>query len=267
MLKRTTEEAAEYFKEHGCRLIGEYVGAMIPMEYQCSCGRLSKISWNNFTKGKRCGWCKKRRVFQYNLEEVKEMFREKGCELLVEEYNNNKELLLYRCKCGDINYISFSALINNKQHCKKCGIEKYRLSRTKPESKLYKKLRYKYSKALKRTLEALKLNKNDYSHVLLGYTAKNLQKHIESHINWDSVKDGDWELDHIFPIIAFIKRGINDIKLINCLQNLRPLSRKDNQQKGDTYDEVGFDNWLLNHQFKLAPVGAIGLVNAVGATT
>ena len=34
-IKRTTEEAAQYFKEQGCELLDEYVGCMLPMDYKC----------------------------------------------------------------------------------------------------------------------------------------------------------------------------------------------------------------------------------------
>jgi hypothetical protein len=43
ILKRTTEEVAKYFEEQGCKLLGEYTGAMVPMEYICICGRTSKM--------------------------------------------------------------------------------------------------------------------------------------------------------------------------------------------------------------------------------
>jgi len=51
-------------------------------------------------------------------------------------------------------------------------------------------------------------------------------------------------LDHIFPIQAFIKYGIRDIKLINCLENLQPLSPVDNMIKSDNYDKKEFEKWL-----------------------
>lgn len=40
MLKRTTEEVKEYFKQQGCELLDEYKGAQIKMKYRCKCGNI-----------------------------------------------------------------------------------------------------------------------------------------------------------------------------------------------------------------------------------
>jgi hypothetical protein len=45
------------FKDSGCVLLDEYKKSSIPMRYICSCGKESKISWNNFSKGRRCKEC------------------------------------------------------------------------------------------------------------------------------------------------------------------------------------------------------------------
>jgi hypothetical protein len=99
-------------------------------------------------------------------------------------------------------------------------------------------------KALQRCHEAIGTKKEYRTTVLLGYTPRQLQEHIQNHPNWNSVKDGDWHLDHIFPIIAFLKKGIKDLKIINCLSNLRPISEEENCSKNDKYDQEEFDHWL-----------------------
>jgi hypothetical protein len=53
-----------------------------------------------------------------------------------------------------------------------------------------------------------------------------------------------WHTDHIFPIKAFLDYGIVDIKIINCLENLRPLDAKENLCKNAKYDKVLFEQWL-----------------------
>lgn len=47
------------FEENGCLLLSdEYLGCKQKLDYVCSCGNKSKISFDNFLQGKRCGECK-----------------------------------------------------------------------------------------------------------------------------------------------------------------------------------------------------------------
>lgn len=88
--------------------------------------------------------------------------------------------------------------------------------------------------------------KNKRTAELLGYDYRQLQEHITTHPNYDNVKDGNWHIDHIFPIKAFIDYDIFDLKLINCLENLRPITAKENCSKNDRYDCADFEKWLKN---------------------
>ena len=244
-LKRTTEEVRTYFAEFGYELLGEYEGVIKPIECRCSCGKISKISWNNFSRGRRCAYCHPTgRKKKYTLEEVSKVFEEHGCKLLATEYQSNIEPLDCVCKCGRPWKASVNVILNQNQYCQECGRESARKKLTKPGSKKYRELYYKYRKSIRRTLAALNMKKLDYSHKLLGYTAKDLQNHIINHPNWNNVKDTEWHLDHIFPVKAFVDHGITDIKLINCLDNLQPLSQKENNQKCDNYDKQAFEVWL-----------------------
>jgi hypothetical protein len=88
--------------------------------------------------------------------------------------------------------------------------------------------------SLKRSLT----NKTDRTHVLLGYTKDELITHLEAQflegMSWDN--HGAWEIDHIKPVSLFLKENINDPSVINALDNLQPLWKDDNRQKGDSYD-------------------------------
>lgn len=86
--------------------------------------------------------------------------------------------------------------------------------------------------------------KRDHANKLLGYSPRQLQDHIKNHPNWERVKDSEWHLDHIFPIIAFLEHGIKDIAVICRLDNLQPLSGTKNSSKNGSYDEKAFLDWL-----------------------
>lgn len=66
--------------------------------------------------------------------------------------------------------------------------------------------------------------------------------------NWATIKDENWHIDHVFPIKAFMEHNIHDIKIINCLENLQPLTKTDNLTKSDKYDKSHFLEWLLSKQ-------------------
>lgn len=72
----------------------------------------------------------------------------------------------------------------------------------------------------------------------LGYSAKDMLDRFG-----DAYSD-EKELDHIFPISAFLKRGITDLAIINRLDNLQPLTRKENRSKASKYDKAAFEAFL-----------------------
>jgi len=250
-LKRTTAEAAQYFKEQGCELLDEYCGCMDLMEYKCKCGNYSEISWNNFSRGKRCGKCQKWGLaHKKSLEEIKKIFVDRDCEFLDDWYGGIHTKHNYRCKCGRECQISFAGFYHQNQNCKECGIEKnkresHHMWRNDREKfKLDKLFRKKMYKALRSTLLNFGKQKVGKTSDMLGYGPKELKEHICNHPNWENVKDSNWHLDHIFPIQAFLDYNIYAPNIINALDNLQPLEEKTNISKSSKYDKMKFIKWL-----------------------
>lgn len=251
-LKRTTQEVAEYFKQHGCELLGVYRGALSPMSYKCSCGQYSQISWNSFSNGKRCGHCVKHgQKKKRSLEEIRQIFEERNCIFLDEEFKDIHHKHRYRCKCGTESEISFAAFHHQAQNCKFCAKEK--CSGVNHHS--WHKDREKYRKdrlfatrcgnMVRRVLRSLNKLKISRSSDILGYDSETLLHHIKSHPSWSSIDGDDWVIDHIFPITAFIEHGVYDVVIINCLDNLQPLSSFANLSKGNRYNKEEFRQWLF----------------------
>lgn len=118
--KHTLEYVGQYFLDNNCVLLEkEYVNANTLMKYRCSFGHISKIRFGNFQQGVGCRQCG-REESSLTLEYVYNCFKEEGCELLEEEYINNKTKMKYRCICGDISEIQFSNF-QQGQRCFKCG--------------------------------------------------------------------------------------------------------------------------------------------------
>ena len=135
--------------------------------------------------------------------------------------------------------------LNRSKRCINCWINLKRIDPIKKkEGDLFRSRCYTL---LKRCLKRVGKEKKVRSTNLLGYSSQQLKERIESHPNWKSVKDGNWHIDHIFPINAFVNHGIKDIQLINHLDNLQPLGEIENVAKGDKYDEQDFLKWLSEH--------------------
>jgi predicted nucleic acid-binding Zn ribbon protein len=117
--KKTLNEVRVIFTEGGCEFLDDnYVNNNHPHNYRCSCGRMAKISLNNFNKGKRCSDCggsKKK-----TLNEVRVIFTEGGCEFLDDSYVNAHHRHNYRCSCGREAKISLDNF-NRGHRCSGCA--------------------------------------------------------------------------------------------------------------------------------------------------
>lgn len=95
---------------------------------------------------------------------------------------------------------------------------------------------------------ALKANKTaNLSAVgIIWYTLEDLKQHLESQftpeMNWSNYGEY-WELDHIIPQNLFNFKSMNDIDFQICwsLNNLRPLTRKENRSRPRDGSDVSED--------------------------
>lgn len=246
--KITDEDAKKIFQDGGCELLEGYRGCQTPMLYKCECGNISKIRMDHFRNGCRCSKCK--RGVKTTIEEARKIFADNECELLEEAYTGPKQKLKYKCKCGQISHCVLAQMKFLKSHCKECG----RLKNTGSNCYKYRHDRQEYKKELSFKKRCYKLVYNTFNNLsklkqdntsnILGYTSEQFRQHIESHPNWPKVCNKKWHVDHIFPISAFVEYGIQDIKLINCLENLQPLCARENSKKNKFYNKNEFVKWL-----------------------
>ena len=255
--KPTYKEVKQILKQNKCILLQQdYRNKTTAMNYICECGSQSSITLKKFITGQRCNNCAKskransKRMF--DIKQVKEIFLSSGYTLLANEYLNCNQSLKYKCDKGHIGNTSLSNF-KNGHRCKKCsglcGSANPRWNPNREQVRLNEMFRKRCYNILSRCLYATGQTKHCKTEITLGYTTKELQDHISSHPNWDLVKDKNWHLDHVFPIKAFIDYGINDIKLINCLQNLRPCESGINLFKHCKYDKNEFEMWLKENIF------------------
>jgi len=74
---------------------------------------------------------------------------------------------------------------------------------------------------------------------ILGYSADDLMKHLESKfepgMTWENI--GEWHIDHVTPDSWFNYSSVEDQAFIDCwsLNNLQPMWKPENMSKGNRY--------------------------------
>jgi len=173
-------------------------------------------------------------------KEVKELFIKNNC-FLLSIYVNNKTKLDYFCKCGSFYSQTFQQF-RNTNGCINCSKKKLYGNKDKD---IYKKVCNVFGRLIVRTVEAEFTVL--YIESTLGYTREELYSHIKSY-NFDFKQE--WVIDHILPIKTFTDHGIVGIKyshIINAMENLQPLSEKENSEKSSTYILEEFYKFLSKH--------------------
>lgn len=253
-LKRlTSEQIKTEVEARGCKFISEIFACDTHLvTCICKCGKVRNCSLIDLRRSSGCENCRNKQL-AIGFEVVKETFAINNCELLENDYKNIYEPLKFRCSCGLIEYISFDRFRKAKA-CSVCkpkkdvvnlsGENHYKWRTDRDNLKSEQFFRNRCKGIVRNALRSLAKTKDETTEKLLGYTAKQLREHIFAHPNWDLVKNGKWHVDHKFPIRAFLDHGISDLKIINCLENLQPISEYDNLSKNCKYDKIEFSNWL-----------------------
>lgn len=138
-----------------------------------------------------------------------------------------------------------AATIRNCDLCKKEFNPKRSMREKYCSPKCRTLINKKIYKMMQSVYEKCNTTKADQSHKVLGYSPNDLLAHLQTFPQWEQLKLGSWHLDHIYPIAAFVRRGIVDPKLICKLSNLQPLVGEENCSKGDDCDEAAFGEWLV----------------------
>jgi hypothetical protein len=217
---------------------------------QCECGNKTTRTKDHLYKSNQCKKCsndQKRLSFEY----VNKYFYDNGCTLLENKYINANTKMRYICKCGKESSIKFASFKNGCR-CKECGYKKrnqfgFNNPMWNPDrEKILNNAKFRIicKNLVNRSLKNNKQNKTTNTYKLLGYTPEELINHIVSHSSWNNLKHTKWSIDHIFPIKAFLDYGIQDLRIINCLENLQPMSNIDNAVKKDSYSVKEFEQFL-----------------------
>lgn len=247
------DQVKKYFKDNGCELLeSNYLNNEQVLNYKCLCGNVSKIRFRDFKNGRRCLNCKSQKNsnnMRASESEVLAICQKHGCQLIRSWIQCKKTRIEYICKCGNQTE-AYLTNFKNYPNCWECGKKKksgancYMYDPDRDAVKMRKRFRKMCGQFIHRYMRATGEKKTRYTHELLGYTPQQLQDHILNHPNMKLCEGKEWHVDHYFPIQAFLDAGIYDLKIINCLPNLRPMPGPENLSKADKYNEKEFNKWL-----------------------
>jgi len=250
-------------ESHGFVLLEkDYVNNNEKIRVICICGNETEMRLCDIKRGRKCQkYClaKSNSIrFKTKDEEIKKICKDNGCTFVKSWIQSKKTRIKYICKCGR-EWEAYLCNFKKCPNCKKCGNAKvsgdncYMYDPDRDAVKLRKRFRKMCGQYIKRFMEATGQFKTRHTHELLGYTPQQLQEHILNHPDYNALKDEDWHVDHIMPIQAFLDHGILDLKVINALENLRPMKGFENLSKADEYSEEEFKNKYINTTIKTAP--------------
>lgn len=95
--------------------------------------------------------------------------------------------------------------------------------------------KFAFIESFRSCVKRLKNVKNgDYKVKCLGYSRNEFFAHMEAlfkpGMSWEN--HGQWHIDHVKPVIAFIREENFDLKQVHALSNLQPLWASENMRKG-----------------------------------
>lgn len=259
MLKYTQEQVERIFASRGFVLKDRYHGSNISCMAVCSCGQLTDITLTRVLQGgscKQCGIQKRAQTRMHSQEFIEQQFKAQGCELL-DMYKGADIPVKYRCSCGRVSFIRYSNFSKGNR-CKQCGFKKISIGQIGNKNPVWNPDREQVEQNNKIAKQLWTLlwsclyrvggQKEGHTFEQLGYTAQELDSHLRSFPRFAYLEvTKTLAIDHIFPVKAFVDHGIFDSKIICALANLQPLSRQENMQKGDLYNEDQFLQYCQEH--------------------
>lgn len=259
----TLDEVKDLLSARGFRYIeGEYVNRRSPLRIACRCGDefITTLADAQHRVGcNRCSRAHVGEVLRRSIDDVREMFAQYGCELLTDDYRNNRQRLSFRCECGHLATKSANQMAKSKGGCAHCAPErisqkhKARLSPTKQtpaerraHAAAYARQRgrddpqYRIRNALRGRVRsavvAASATKSARTFTLIGCAIEQLKTHLESlfqpGMSWANYGKNGWHIDHIRPCASFDLMDPEQQRLCFHYTNLQPLWWRDNCVKG-----------------------------------
>lgn len=214
--------------------------------FKCINGHIYKMSWSNFKQGHRCKYCAG--LNKKDISYIKEFASKNNTICKSTFYINAHEKLQFICDKGH-EYTKSWNKFKNGQRCNICYLNNKMGEKNSNWNS--DRTRRKKIKFLSFNHKNFKNLKDDPNYELYLNSKKEVKL---SQKNWYK---SNYEIDHIFPKVAFIDNKLDQIygiskvkKICNLRENLRIISKNENREKWGYYDQKEFMEWF-NEKIRL----------------
>lgn len=192
----------------------------------------TKYRLNNREKIKKVVSESTKKWYNNGGKDIRKKYQEENKEV-IKSYNNERYESIDKERLSKYYQKNIDQIKKKRQEYRKT--EEYKLKRKEYNDRISYRNRYRYM--LKGYFDRVRLNKNNSTCDILGYTDIEFKLQIESmfleDMSWTSK---NFQIDHIVPICAFIDG--TDPKIVNSLENLRPIYGIENKKK---FNNIDFD--------------------------
>lgn len=218
-----------YFTGEPCKR-GHVAKRYTAKSYCLECSRLSAVESQNKNPEKKRK--NQSRYHEKNKEKIKQKYHDNK-----KEYSERSKKYYKENKCKIISKVKDYADKNRDKINE-------RSRRYYKENKNTEKFKVKAaaSNSIRNVMDAIRKDNKDKvkgEKSKVNFDVSEFKTRIESlfvdGMSWGNY--GEWHIDHIKPVIAFINEGVFDVNTINSIENLQPLRAKDNLSKGGKYIE------------------------------
>lgn len=235
--KHSYEDVYTEFKNKNCELLEtEYKNNSTKMNFKCSCGNTSSISFSNFKRGDRCKDCSnknKSKSKTYNISKIKKYFLDNNYELLSDVYNGSKVKLTVKCPENHIYEVRYNDFQQDRR-CRECYLNNNKWGDDNPN---WNSDRTRVSRLKYLCFDLRKIN------------ILNDDPNYNNYLTDKSI----YSIDHIFPRVAFIDNSLDTVynntiikKICNLRENLQIISKSENSSKSGKYNQEDFITWFEN---------------------
>ena len=126
LIKYNYKDVCKYFLCYGCIVltpIDKYKNSKSVIFYQCKCGKIDTVTFEEFKKHKKCKSCRGCQV-KYSYKELDGIFKSLNMILITRQFEYKKtDMIKYICSCGRYYIKVLTGFLNKSPICKRCSFE------------------------------------------------------------------------------------------------------------------------------------------------